>query len=267
MQRYERLNAVLELLAARGKLSVEELSDEFAVSPATVRRDLDDLADQRLVTRTRGGAVIQSVAYDLPLRYKTVRQRDQKQEIAAYAAAMIEPGSVVGLNGGTTTSAVARALATRADLAAPPTTAAAPPPALTIVTNALNIAGELVVRPHIKIVVVGGVALPQSYELVGPLAGKVLDEITIGTLFLGVNAISAEAGATAHHEGEAEINRGMVERAERVVVVADGSKIGQRAFARICDIDAVDMLITDAGADSDEVARIKDLGIDVVLVS
>lgn len=265
MQRYERLNAVLELLASRGRLSVEEIATEFDVSAATVRRDLDDLDDQQLITRTRGGAVLQSVSYDLPLRYKTVRQPDEKSRIATAAAAMVSPGSVVGLNGGTTTSAVARALATRTDLSVD-NALTQPAARITIVTNALNIASELVVRPHVKIVVVGGVALPQSYELIGPLAGKVLDEITIATLFLGVNAFSASGGATAHHEGEAEINRLMVEHAERVVVVADGSKIGTRAFARICDVGRVDALITDAGAPADQLDLLREAGLEVVSV-
>jgi DeoR family transcriptional regulator of aga operon len=250
------------LLASRGKLSVEDIGAAFDVSPATVRRDLDDLADQRLITRTRGGAVLQSVAYDLPLRYKLVRQSDEKVRIAEAAAALVRPGAVVGLNGGTTTSAVARALATRSDLSGD---GAAGVP-LTIVTNALNIANEMVVRPHIRIVVVGGVARPQSYELIGPLASRLLDEITIETLFLGVNGFSAAAGAAAHHEGEADINRTMVERAEHVVVVADGSKIGQRAFARICHASAVHELITDPSADADELSRIRSAGPEVHVV-
>lgn len=265
MQRYERLNAVLESLASSGKLSVEDLARQFSISAATVRRDLDDLAEQQLITRTRGGAVLQSVSYDLPLRYKSVRRPDEKQHIAEAAAAMVAPGSVVGLNGGTTTSAVARALATRADLVADHSLTH-PGAGITIVTNALNIASELVVRPHVKIVVVGGVALPQSYELIGPLADRILDEITIGTLFLGVNSFSHDGGAAAHHEGEAEINRRMAQRAERVVVVADGSKIGERAFARICDLASVDALITDVGADEDEVALIRGAGVEVTLV-
>lgn len=264
MQRYERLNAVLELLATHGKVSVDEICEAFSVSAATVRRDLDDLADQRLVTRTRGGAVLQSVAYDLPLRYKVVRQPDEKQRIAEAAAALVAPGTVIGLNGGTTTSAVARALATRADLNADKVLTQATA-GITIVTNALNIANELVVRPHVKVVVVGGVALPQSYELIGPLAGRVLVDIALDTLFLGVNAISAEGGAMAHHEGEADINRMMVERADRVVVIADGSKIGQRAFARICDTTRLHALITDSSAEATELDRLREAGVDVVV--
>lgn len=261
MQRYERLNAVLEQLAEHGKLSVDEIAAKFEVSAATVRRDLDDLAAQQLVTRTRGGAVVQSVSYDLPLRYKSVRQSDEKQRIADAAAGLIDAGSVVGLNGGTTTSAVARALATRTDLVGSENGTG--PARLTVVTNALNIASELVVRPHVKVVVVGGVARPQSYELIGPLASRLLEDIAIDTLLLGVNALSLAGGAAAHNEGEAEINRLMVERSQRVVVVADGSKIGQRAFARICDARRVDILITDTTADAAIIAQLRGTGMTV----
>src|SRR6266568_6524142 len=114
MLRHERLTAVLQLLAARGTLSVDDIAAEFAISPATVRRDLDDLASQQLVARTRGGAVAQSVTYDLPLRYKSVRRPAEKRRIALAAAELVQLGAVVGLNGGTTNSEVARSLATRA---------------------------------------------------------------------------------------------------------------------------------------------------------
>ena len=142
---------------------------------------------------------------------------------------MVRPGQVVGLNGGTTTTEVARALATRADLSS-----GAAAPAVTVVTNALNIATELAVRQHIKIVTTGGVARPQSYELTGPLATGVLEQVTLDVAILGVDGIDAVAGATAHHEGEASINRLMARQARQVIIVADSSKVGRRAFARIC---------------------------------
>ena len=245
MSRYERWNGLLSLLASRGRLSVEEAADELSVSAATIRRDFDQLAQQQMLTRTRGGAVAHTVTYDLPLRYKSARLASEKQRIAAVAADLVEPGAVVGVNGGTTTTEVARALATRADLPADGVA-----PAVTVVTNALNIAGELVVRPHIKIVLTGGVALPQSYELVGPLANGVFDQVTLDMAFLGVSGLDVERGATCANEDEASINRQMAVRAERVVVVADGSKLGERAFAKICGIGEVDMLVTDERADT-----------------
>ncbi len=249
MSRYERWNDLLSLLASQGRLNVEEAATELEVSAATIRRDFDQLAQQQMLTRTRGGAVAHTVTYDLPLRYKSARRASEKQRIAAVAADLVQPGAVIGINGGTTTTEVARAIATRADLHA-----GSGSPAVTIVTNALNIANELVVRPHVKIVLTGGVALPQSYELVGPLANGVFDQVTLDLAFLGVSGLDVERGATCSNEDEASINRQMAVRAEQVVVVADGSKLGERAFAKICDIGEVDTLVTDTDADADAFA-------------
>ncbi len=261
MSRYRRLNDLLELLAADGQLTVQRAAGALGVSAATVRRDFDDLAAQQMLTRIRGGAVARGVTYDLPLRYKTERHPTEKHRIAAVAAAMVRPGQVAGLNGGTTTTEVARALAVRADLQSGDPLA----PALTVVTNALNIGAELAVRQHIKIVVTGGVARPQSYELTGPLATGVLEQVALDVVILGVDGIDAEAGATAHHEGEASINRMMTQRAHRVIVAADSSKAGRRAFARICAADEVDVLVTDPGIGADQSARLIDAGVQVVL--
>ncbi|MGH3173720.1 MAG: DeoR/GlpR family DNA-binding transcription regulator, partial [Streptosporangiaceae bacterium] len=202
MSRYRRWNELLELLASRGQLQVEDAAKALNVSAATIRRDFDELASQQMLTRIRGGAVAEGVNYDLPLRYKTERHPSEKQRIGALAASMVRAGQVAGLNGGTTTTEVARALATRSDLGS-----AGPSPTVTVVTNALNIATELAIRQHIKIVTTGGVARPQSYELTGPLATGVLEQVTLDVAILGVDGIDAVAGATAHHEGEASINR------------------------------------------------------------
>lgn len=261
MDRYERLSALLEILGKRGKVDVDDLAAELDVSAATVRRDLDHLAEQQLLTRTRGGAVANNVAYDLPLRYKTARHASQKERIGRAAAALVDAGSVVGLNGGTTTTEIARALATRSDLSA-----RADGPTLTVVTNALNIANELAVRPHVKIVVTGGVARQQSFELIGPLATKILAEITLDVVFIGVDAVDPARGAYAHHEGEASINRMMAQSARRVVVVADSSKLNQHAFAQICPVTDLHVLITDAEADPATVSAFAAEGIDVQVV-
>jgi DeoR family transcriptional regulator, aga operon transcriptional repressor len=259
VNRYERLNTLLQLVSERGRVDVEAIAGELDVSAATVRRDLDHLAQQQLLTRTRGGAVAHAVSYDLPLRYKTARHASEKQRIARAAMAMVSPSMVIGLNGGTTTTEVARAIATRADV-----DSSAGGGGLTIVTNALNIANELVVRPHVKLVVTGGVARPQSYELTGPLAAGILEEITLDVAFLGVDALDVTLGASAHHEGEASTNRLMASRARRVVVVADGSKLGAQAFARICSIEEIDALITDGTAPDDFVRRAEEAGTQVI---
>jgi DeoR family transcriptional regulator of aga operon len=259
VSRYSRWNQLLELLAADGQLQVEHAARVLGVSTATIRRDFDDLASQQMLARIRGGAVAQGVTYDLPLRYRSERHPSEKQRIAVVAAGLVQPGQVVGLNGGTTTTEVARALAIRGDLST-----GAGVPALTVVTNALNIATELAVRQHIKIVVTGGVARPQSYELTGPLATGVLQRVSIDVAILGVDAIDPAAGAMAQHEGEASINQLMASQASQVVVVADSSKIGRRAFARICAAGEVDVLVTDCRMADDTAARFTEAGVKVM---
>lgn len=261
MDRYARWNTLLEILAEDGRITVEDAAERLRVSQATVRRDFDQLAQQQMITRTRGGAVANTVSYDLPLRYKSARNVGEKQRVGAAAAAMVTPGMVVGMNGGTTTTEVARALATRPDLINNTDGSA-----LTIVTNALNIANELIVRPHVKVVVTGGVVRPQSYELIGPLATGVLRELTFDIAFLGVDAIDVALGAAAHHEGEAAINGLMAARARRVVILADSSKLGRHAFARVCPIERVETLITDTSATDAVVAPFTKANVRVVRV-
>jgi DeoR family transcriptional regulator, aga operon transcriptional repressor len=248
----ERVGAILEHLSANGSVSVADLASELAVSPATIRRDLELLDDQRLLTRTHGGAVAQGVLYELPLRYKTARHQEEKRRIAAEAAGRVADGEAVGLSGGTTTTEVARVLVERQRL--------------TVVTNALNIASELAIRPNLKLVVTGGWARAESYELVGPLAEGSLAGLNLDTVFLGVDGVSFEAGLMTHHEVEAHTNLALIERARRTVVVADSSKIGRTAFARICAIERVHELITDTGADQRELAAIREAGVEVTTV-
>jgi DeoR family transcriptional regulator, aga operon transcriptional repressor len=255
--RYQRWNALLDLLPGDGQLSVAEAAQALGVSQATIRRDMDQLARQQLVTRTRGGVIAGHVSYDLPLRYKTARHAPQKQRIGRAAAALVAAGATVALNGGTTTSEVARALAVRPDLQDGT-------PAVTVVTNAMNIANELAVRPHLKIVVTGGVTRSQSYELIGPYATLVLEQLALDWAVLGVDALDPVAGATAHHEGEASINHLMATRAARVMIVADGSKLGQRAFARVCATDEIDVVVTDQDAPPATLAALSERGIHVV---
>jgi DeoR family transcriptional regulator, aga operon transcriptional repressor len=260
VSRYERWNTLLDLVSANGHLNVTGAAEALGVSEATIRRDLDQLAGQRMLTRTRGGAISSSqLGYDLPLLYKTARNAPEKQLIGRVAATLITPGATVALNGGTTTVEVARALAGRGE----PRDVQARG-GITVVTNALGIASELAGRPQIKLVVTGGVARSESHELIGPLATYVLEDLTFDWVFLGVDGLDAIAGATAHHEGEASINRLMTQRAEHVAIVADRSKLGKRAFARVCGIDKIDVVVTDAADESPAVAALADKGVRVI---
>jgi len=246
------MSGILERLADGGPVGVSELAKEFGVATATIRRDLALLEEQRLLVRTHGGAVTQAVSYELPLRYKGVRHADEKRRIARHAAALVREGMAIGLTGGTTTTEVARALVDRQRL--------------TVVTNALNIAAELAVRPNLKLVVTGGVARSNSYELSGPMTEASLMTLNLDLTFVGVDGISTKAGCTTHQDVEAHSNGAMIRRSSHVVVVADSSKIGRVAFARICELSEVDELVTDSGAHPEVVRELEAAGLRVSLV-
>jgi DeoR family transcriptional regulator, aga operon transcriptional repressor len=252
MRQPDRLQGIVERLSANGGLGVSELAREFDVSTSTIRRDLLLLERQRLLTRTHGGAVPEGVLYELPLRYKAARHQEEKRRIAAAAVALVSDGSAIGLTGGTTTTEVGRMLVERQRL--------------TIVTNALNIAAEMALRRDVRLIVTGGVVRNESYELVGPLAETSLAGLNLDVAFIGVDGISPVAGCTTHHDVEAHTNRTLIRHANRVVVVADSSKIGRVAFAQICPLEAVDQLITDAQGEAAALAALRDADLDVETV-
>src|SRR4051812_29582505 len=132
--RASRWSIMLDRLATTGRLGVGEAADLLGVSEATIRRDFSELAKRQLVARNHGGVVATSVAYELPYRYRSSRADEDRARVAEAAAALVQPGQVIGLNGGTTTTATARAITAREDLALDGE--------VTIVTNALNIATE-----------------------------------------------------------------------------------------------------------------------------
>ncbi|MCS0634865.1 DeoR/GlpR family DNA-binding transcription regulator [Streptomyces sp. LP05-1] len=250
MLKSDRLNRILDHVSAEGSADVHELAALLDVSRATVRRDLQLLDERGLLQRTHGGAV--TAASELPLRHRTGRQQAEKQRIAAAAAALVPEGAVVGLTGGTTVSALARELAGRGGL--------------TVVTNAVNIAADLVVRPDVRLVVVGGEARAQSYELVGPSAERMLDEYHLDMTFLGVDGLTVAHGCSTHDQLEAHTDRAFLRAGSRTVVVADSTKIGKVTFARICPVREIGTLVTDAAADGAELAAVRALGVEVLTV-
>jgi DeoR family transcriptional regulator, aga operon transcriptional repressor len=247
----ERLGRILELLARDGTVTVSVLADALGVSEATVRRDLQALGDQRLLERSHGGAVAHGTAHELPVRYRTGRS-DEKRRIAQAAAELVTDGMAIGLTGGTTTTEVARMLVLRQGL--------------TVVTNALNIAVELAVRPDLKLIVAGGVARATSYELVGSLADATLRSVYVDIAFVGVDGVDAERGLTTQNEVEAATNRVLMDRAKRTIVVADATKLGRVAFAEIAGIDRAHQLITNDGGDAEQLARLQAAGLTVTTV-
>lgn len=250
MTRAERLDGILTALASQGSVSVSELTETLGASPATVRRDLRLLEEQKLLSRSHGGAVGNGVLYELPVRYRGGRHAEAKSRIGDAAAERIAGAETVGLTGGTTTTQVALRLRART---------------LTVVTNAVNIASELVISETIRLVVTGGVARPASYELIGPLAERALEGLNLDLIFLGADGVNA-SGVTTHDEIEAQTDRKMVERAARVIVVCDSSKFGRSALSSICTLAEIDELITDVDAPATELEALRSAGVEVIQV-
>jgi DeoR family transcriptional regulator of aga operon len=253
MRRADRVEAILDELTQHGALQVNELSERLRVSEATLRRDLTLLAEQHLLTRTHGGALAQDAGYALPGRERASDQRDATRAIARLAAQRLPVGAhVVGFTGGTTTSEVARQLAGRADL--------------TVVTTALNIAMDVINRPRVKLIMIGGASRPGSQELAGPWAEEMIGSINVGTAFVSGDGISAQGGLTVHDEVQARTTSALIRRAQRVIVVASGSTVGHIALARVADAPAVDELITDGSAPGPALAALRDAGVAIGLV-
>ena len=252
-KRSQRMVSILELLAQQSSVSLAEFSDALHSSAATIRRDLADLEAQGLLSRTHGGARAVGSQSELPVRLKDSQFRQAKQLIARKAAQLIPSGRyAIALSGGSTTAEVAKALANRSGL--------------TIVTNSLTTAMEFASRPNLKVLMTGGLIRSNSFELVGSLAENTFNAINVGTAILGTDGISALAGATTHDETEAKTNLAMVLHAERVLVVADGSKVGRVTLAKVADLEQIHELVTDSTADPDELERIAAAGVTIHVV-
>ncbi|WP_166985968.1 DeoR/GlpR family DNA-binding transcription regulator [Canibacter zhoujuaniae] len=253
--REDRLNGILKLLSQHGNVTVEEIVAALGVSPATVRRDLDSLQERRLLARTHGGATkLGAVDYRLSSRTPEGGQAANIEAVAAAAVKLVQPGTSIGLSGGRTTSAMARLLGADERFT---------DAGLTVVTNAINIAQALVIRPYIRVVVSGGMVRQGSYELSGPFSELILRQITLDQAFIGVNGLDPLLGATVSAAPEAPINRLMAERASESWVVCDSSKLGQRSFAVIGELKQFTGVVTDGNGDA---KILQDLGVEDFIV-
>ena len=251
----ERRDAILRALLTSGAATVAGLAGELGVSEMTIRRDLGVLADQQLVEKVHGGAVLARGGATEP-HFATKRRINAaaKAAIAEAAVAMVHDGMTVALSAGTTTWQVAQRLRGGGlrDL--------------TFVTNSLNVAGALEANGWHSIVVSGGSFRTPSDALVGPFANQTLRQLNADLLILGVHSIDAKVGLTTPNIAEAETNRVMVTGARRVVVVADSSKLGQVSLATFAGCDEVDELVTDTGVDHTTLTALADAGLSTRLV-
>lgn len=254
-----RRERILNLVRDREFVRVADLSAMFGLSEVTIRSDLDQLAGRGSLQRVHGGAIIRDPD---PRRERSFEESlgasaAEKEAIGRAAAAMVSTGETILLDVGSTTTAIARALVQREDLSN-----------VVVFTNGLTLALELEPAiPRFSVVVTGGTLRPLQHSLVEPMAGHILRQVNISTLFLGCNGVHPEEGVTNVNLPEAAVKRLMVSSAQRCVVVADGSKIGNISVAKIADLDAVDVLLTGTSAPLEALAELENRGPSVEVVT
>jgi DeoR family transcriptional regulator, aga operon transcriptional repressor len=253
-----RRDRMLAMLREQEFVRVSELADRFDVSEVTVRTDLDALEQRSQLRRVRGGAVPRASAPpERRFEEAEVAAAAQKRAIGRAAAELIEDGDTLILDVGTTTTAVAQALADRADVAD-----------ITVFTSSLTIALALErAHPRVSVVVTGGTLRPRQHSLVQPLAGMVLRSINARRAFIGCNGVDVGGGVTNVNLPETEIKRLVLDASQQRIVCADSSKLGQVALAHVCSLDETDLLITDDQGDPDLLAALRDTGLDVMVTA
>ncbi len=258
-----RREQMLSIIEERGFARVAQLSELFGISEVTVRSDLDVLAVSDGVQRVHGGAVTGGGAatgsrwsgLERPFEQSMLAGSLEKTRIGRHAAALVRSHQAIVLDVGTTTTAIATALLTRDDLHG-----------VVVITNALNIALLLEpVIPRFTVIVTGGTVRPLQHSLVDPLAGAVFDRIRADIAFIGCSGVDAESGITNVNLPEADLKRRMLAASARSVVVADSSKLGVTQQSRVASIGEIDTLITGAESDPQELARLSETDLSIVL--
>jgi DeoR family fructose operon transcriptional repressor len=247
----ERHRRIQDLLDERHVLRVSAMSELLGVSEVTIRRDLEELEREGILERIHGGAVSSRRIRSEPRYLEAMTSHpDEKRLIGRTAAAIVEPGETLLLNGGTTTLEVFRHL----DGAG-----------IKVVTNHVGMALEAGDR-DLELILVGGHYRPPSNSLVGPFATEALRRVHATKAFLGVEGVSVRSGATTPSAVEAEIARLMIERTRgQVILVADSSKMGTVADFVVAGLDQVTGLVTDPGIDVEYLEGLAEAGVDVMV--
>jgi DeoR/GlpR family transcriptional regulator of sugar metabolism len=248
----ERLVTLIERLRSSERVTVLELAEEAGCSEMTIRRDLDQLAEQGVLRRVRGGAVSLLLRGEaMPFAVRESEAADTKQRIAAEIDALLADGESVILDSGTTTLAIARALAHRR---------------LTVIPLDLHAANALSHAPEVKLLLPGGQTTPGALSFTGHLTETSLRSLHVDTTVLGVCGLSAKHGLTAEDLAEIPVKQAAIAAAQRIIAVCDGSKFGRTGLGHVCPISALDAVITDRSAPPEAIARIEDAGVAVRVV-
>ena len=248
----ERHSIILELLREFGKVDVADLSSKLKVSAVTIRKDLDLLEEKKLLYRTHGGAILA----DPYIATRKVSEKEKlrpevKRRIGLKAVELLSPQDALIIASGTTVQAFARCIENMK---------------LTVITSAMNVAMELLDKPDIEIIQLGGIIRHSSASAVSEYAIRMLDNFCCSKLFLGVDGIDPEYGLSTTHIQEACLNQAMIAAATKTIVLADSSKFGRRGFSKLCNMSDIDWVITDSGISPKMLEAIEEQGVKVTIV-
>ncbi len=214
-----------------GRVGVDELAQLFAVTPQTIRRDLNELVDSGVLTRVHGGALIASAVANLAYEARRLVAGEQKRRIGERAASLIPDNSSLFINLGTTTEEVAASLAGRRGLL--------------VVTNNINVATALYRNREIEVVVAGGNIRAADGGVVGHMAVELIRHYSVDVAVSGTSASDADGTLRDYDAREVQVSRAIIENARRVILVADNTKFTRHAPVRIARLDEIDVLVTD----------------------
>ena len=251
----ERRALILRLLEQTEEVSVVEISKQTGISEVTIRKDLTILQNRHLLLRTRGGAMrkpVENTSEENAIDRKRMFNFREKEQIGEEAVKLIKDGDFIMLDSGTTTLEVARHLDKFQHLR--------------IVTNAMNIATELMNYKRFDVVLLGGNVRTNSLSTVGPLALTVLRNFSGYKLFLGVDSFSLEDGVSTPSLEEALLNQIMVQQAAQVIAVFDSSKFNKRSFVHVAHVKELDCIITDRAIPTGMTGKLKAEGVEVRVV-
>lgn len=250
----ERHEIILGQLNAKGSLSVTELSTMLNVSEVTIRKDLTLLESENKLYRAHGKAIKMSpYISDRDVNVKEHQSPAEKRAIAKAAVELIEPNDSIIIASGTTVQYFAREINVEQGR-------------LTVITSALNVASVLSKSSRIEVIQLGGIIRGSSLSAVGCDAERMLENFTGSKLFIGVDGIDPEHGLSTTNLLEANLNRAMINSAQKTIVLCDSSKFDRRGFSRICSIDEIDQIITDSGISQHMLSTLRGRGIEVTIV-
>ncbi|SDZ95381.1 transcriptional regulator, DeoR family [Flavobacterium gillisiae] len=247
-----RQEDILRELDQKGYVNVVDLCETHNVSTVTIRKDLNFLENEKLLHRTHGGASKQPIyAFERDVSDKEALQVEQKKQIALEALKYISNNDYIILGSGSNIHYLSRIITGFNKL--------------TVLTPSLKVSLELCKEPSIDTIQLGGDIRNSSTSAVGPIAEAILGQFSCNKLFLGTDGIHLEFGLSTSNALEAHLNQAMIEVAEKVIVLADSTKMNIRGFGKICNLNKIDVLITDDGIDPETKTKLEEIGINVVV--